>query len=285
MKYAVAFSLALSLFAWRVFTLIPGPDDPYYSRFTKGNFQGLVIGSSRAAQGIVPSQLGEGIYNFSFNSVISPYGPSYSRAILKKLSPDARGPFIIEVNPSQLVNSGLRERKDVYDFPEDGGPLDRMFFFNLDPNPEYVLRFRLLPYYRSPSSAPLRLHSDGWLETLPSAGNRMGRKAAIVRSYEDHFRTQALSEKRLIEFRRIVETLKARGPVLLVRLPTSPEIAAVEEKYFPDFSVRKLADDLGVASLDLLRLPGVETTDGDHLTTATAETVTGLIRDAIRSRP
>lgn len=281
MKYVVAIILAVSLFGWRIFTLIPEERDPYYLKFTKGNFKGLIIGSSRTAQGIIPSRIAPAIYNYSFNSIIAPYGPAYERAISGKVSPDARGPFIIEVNPSLLALSPIRERADVFTFPEDEGFLAKMWFSELDPNPEYVLRSRRTPAYRTPMKDPLKLHEDGWLEIPPNQQHEwMKKNGVMVNSYERLFRTHALSEKRITYLKSIVKSLSTRGEVFLIRMPTSPEVTAVEDKYFPGFDgfLTKLAHESGVRPINLFRMEGLVTKDGDHLTKDSAEKVSDLIR-------
>lgn len=286
MKYTIAFILAVSLLGWRIVSLVPGERDPYYLKFTRGKSNGLIIGSSRAGQGIIPSRLGPGIYNFSFNSIIAPYGTAYQKAIREKLAPESRGPFIIEVNPSLLALSPMRERSDVFSFPEDGGLLARMWFFDLDPNLEYVVRSRRTPFYRDPEKIILKLHPDGWLEIPPTPDPKPGqRKRIIAHSYEELFSTHILSRKRTAVLKEIIEELKSRGKVLLVRLPTSPEVAAIERRHFPDFSpvMNEMARAHGISFYDLYEAGEVTTRDGDHLTKESAEVITDLIGARIRA--
>lgn len=79
-----------------------GNTDTFYRRFTSPKQSNLILGNSRAAQGIQPTYLkslnGENFYNFSFTIFDSPYGETYLKAVQEKIKPDTKsGNFIITV--------------------------------------------------------------------------------------------------------------------------------------------------------------------------------------------
>jgi hypothetical protein len=121
-------------------------NDRFYSKFLhKSN--GLVLGSSRALLGLNPEAIAdscvqaEGILNFAFTQKTSPYGEVYYNAICNKLqSNQTNGLFILEVSPLSLSAAGDAQ-------PEKKLVLGEMFFFNLNPNPEYVFRNAQHPLY------------------------------------------------------------------------------------------------------------------------------------------
>jgi hypothetical protein len=69
-----------------------GKVDQFYLRFTSPAMDNLIIGTSRSAQGILPSTINEELnrkfFNFSFTIAHSPYGPVYLNSIKKKLNPN-----------------------------------------------------------------------------------------------------------------------------------------------------------------------------------------------------
>src|SRR5689334_18034252 len=89
--------------------LANGTTDEYYLRFTTGKQRSMMLGGSRAAQGLhpsvfnnvdAPSLFAGPMYNFAFTMGHSPYGATYREAIARKLDPDTRnGLFILQVDP------------------------------------------------------------------------------------------------------------------------------------------------------------------------------------------
>ena len=86
-----------------------GNTDTFYRRFTSPKQSNLILGNSRAAQGIQPAYLkslnGENFYNFSFTIFDSPYGETYLKAVQEKIKPGTKsGNFIITVDPWSVSN-------------------------------------------------------------------------------------------------------------------------------------------------------------------------------------
>lgn len=123
---------ALSLGVWAACTALffRGYTDDYYERVASPRQAALILGTSRAAQGLVPAEIASRelgvespLYNFAFASSISRYGEAYFEAIKKKLSeprPGQSGLFLLEVSPLAISTSkGASER-----FPNETRSLD-----------------------------------------------------------------------------------------------------------------------------------------------------------------
>lgn len=66
-----------------------GSTDPFYIRFTTPQQESLILGTSRAAQGLQPKVFDSisslDIYNYAFTIGHSPYGKTYLNSIKKKI--------------------------------------------------------------------------------------------------------------------------------------------------------------------------------------------------------
>ncbi|MEQ1860393.1 MAG: hypothetical protein ABMA13_10695 [Chthoniobacteraceae bacterium] len=266
--------------------------DAFYGKFTQPA-RSLVVGSSRAAQGIDPALLGaecaQPFLNFAFTNANSPYGPGYLRAIRRKVPADTRGGlFILEVNPLLVSIDLEKEREDESTFRERDLTLDRQFVFDLDPNFDYLLRnfreplYRLaLPEHRRANQA---LHASGWHEVRldESANARAARQRLGVQRYADVFARYRSSPLRVEWLRRTIAELRPHGRVVLVRIPTSPGMAELENAYAPDFSAR-MATTEGVEFFDFIGEGATyETTDGNHLTAAAARKFSAALGQRLR---
>ncbi len=125
-----------------------GTTDPYYWRFATPKQHSLIIGTSRAAQGLLPAyfdflsdgtQLEGPMYNFAFTALHSPYGPKYLRAISHKIHPTTKaGLFILTVDPWSL--STLKNTNDdAAFFRENQSPIGNLRCYSCRPNFDYLL--------------------------------------------------------------------------------------------------------------------------------------------------
>lgn len=94
----LSFSLVISiLFLW-ICSNADGYTDPFYMRFTTSKQNSLILGTSRAAQGLQPkffdSILKETILNYSFTVAHSPFGKTYLRSIKKKMDLNSKKRYI-----------------------------------------------------------------------------------------------------------------------------------------------------------------------------------------------
>ena len=267
--------------------VLRGGVDAFYGRFASPAAGSLVLGTSRAAQGIRPAvlaarlggQYDAPLLNYAFTLTHSPYGPAYLASIRRKLRPAVRnGLFIVAVDPWSLSAAGRAGKTAVEQFPEANSFIGQLREVSQSPNLAYLTRYQTKPLYRLPldfATATERLHPDGWLEVnigLDSAQVR-ARTARKLLDYQQLAATQHLSAGRLAALRQTIEFLKPHGRVVLVRLPVGPGLLALEQVYQPGFDaqMRQLAAGFTVQYVDY-SAAHYATTDGNHLQKAASET-------------
>jgi hypothetical protein len=286
LKIAAWLSLVLALHLIAA-CFADGTADEYYLRFTGNERQALVLGTSRAAQGIDPSALDHllprsiqvpGMLNFGFTIGHSPYGPAYFNAIRKKLDPATKhGLFIVCVDPWALsIPKGSAITLDG-PYPEDERMLGKQWWMTGTPNIEYLVRnygkgWGSLVVDPIPSTdAELLLHPNGRLEVQVEGDEDMEilRRLKKVEVYERYAEEQyEPAPFRVIHLTRTIELLKEHGTVFMVRLPIHKDILDIESFYWPGFSseMEHLANALNVAFLDHSGSMGsLRFTDGNHI--------------------
>lgn len=251
--------------------------DPFYLRFTSPKQSSLIIGTSRSAQGLVPSIINQelnrdDIYNFSFTIVHSPYGPIYFKQIKQKLTAtEKRGVFILNIDPWSVSVQVDQSNSSIY--TEKELALGKTLFINHSPNLTYLLFAYEGPYidfFRETPKGRVFLHDDGWLEVNAPMDekNISKRLAEKIKSYEEKVRAYRFSEFRWNYFRKTIEFLKDYGTVYLVRLPVHKSILSIDNKLIPNLNrrVEELADSLNVRYLDLSEeSENYIYVDGNHL--------------------
>ncbi|HEX8507541.1 MAG TPA: hypothetical protein VF630_19420 [Hymenobacter sp.] len=273
--------------------VLNGRVDAFYGRFTTPPAGSLVLGTSRAAQGIRPAVLAarlggrfeEPLLNYAFTLTHSPYGPAYLRSIQRKLRPGVKnGLFILAVDPWSLSLSGP---EGVY--PEDNSFIGQLNQVSQNPNLGYLTQYQTKPLYRlllDYATATERLHPDGWLEVNIGTDSAQVR-ARTARKLQDYRRlaaSQHLSPGRLAALRQTIGALQLHGRVCLVRLPIGASLLKLERTYQPRFDqqMRQLAAAAAVPYLDYSAAP-YATTDGNHLQKAASATFTEqLAKDIAR---
>ena len=258
-----------------------GGVDAFYGRFASPAAGSLVLGTSRAAQGIRPAVLAERLagqfegplLNYAFTLTHSPYGPAYLASIRRKLRPEVRhGLFLVAVDPWSLsAANGPAGAAEADVFPEAQSFIGQLHQVSQRPNLAYLTRYQTKPLYRLPldyATATERLHPDGWLEVnigLDSAQVR-ARTARKLLDYRRLAASQHLAPGRLAALRQTLTFLQPHGRVVLVRLPIGPGLRALEQQYQPTFDaqMRQLAADFSVQYIDYSAAP-YATTDGNHL--------------------
>ncbi|MGI4875164.1 MAG: hypothetical protein ACRYFX_28750 [Janthinobacterium lividum] len=257
--------------------------DAFYTRFTTPTAGSLVLGTSRAAQGVLPAvlraQLGSRYagpwLNYAFTLAESPYGPAYLASVRRKLAPGTKnGLFVLAVDPWSLSLAGPGAPGEAVVFPEDQGMIGQLHLVNQNPNPEYLARFLHRPLYEVLSrdtTSIEHLHPDGWLEIdLPNPAEDTSllheRTADKLFTYRAVAASSHLSAARLAALSQIIGLLQPHGRVVLVRLPTGPGLATLEAQYQPGFDalMQHTAATLGVLYLNYIGL-SYPTNDGNHL--------------------
>jgi len=289
--------------------------DAFYARFAAPPAGSLVLGTSRAAQAIKPSVLAarlgsryEGPWlNYSFTLAESPYGPGYLSSIKRKLMPGTRrGLFVLAVDPWSLsllnklpyrgATNPLRLGEKTVIFPEEKSMVSQLASVSQNPNLDYLAHYLHKPFYQlllNTDTARVieRLHPDGWLEIAlppPTANPALlqRRTAEKLATYRGLATSSHLAGQRLASLHSTIIFLQTHGQVVLVRLPTGPDMAAVETSYRPDFdqTMQKLANSCGIRYLNYLRLP-YPTNDGNHLTRGAAAQLSQRLADDLARLP
>jgi hypothetical protein len=276
--------VALSACVWATCTRLffNGYTDDYYLRVASPRQTGLIVGTSRAAQGLVPAEIdaralgaSAAPYNFAFASSLTRYGRAYFEAIGRKLAeqrPAQIGVFLLEVSPLAISIDATGTRE----FPEQETFVGKLSTFASDPNVEYPFYAARRGYdiidrsvRRWRGTGRLFLHDDGWLEVKPvaDASIELNIQQKLV-DYAQVFSVSRHSPERSEYLERTIVQLVARGRVALVVMPIDPRLRALEWSYMPDFDdrMRVLAERSRATYLDLSDLDArVVTNDGNHL--------------------
>lgn len=281
-----------------------GPStDPFYLRFTSPKQGSLVLGNSRAAQGIVPSVVnpivGEGsddyasLYNFSFTIGTSAYGQPYYKTLLRKLDVTGKRKSIsiLAVDPWSISTYNLDTTGKVAKFQEERSSPNNMHFLDISPNPEYLMknldnRASVIRSYFDPG--PMKIMDDGSLaiEIKRSKAQFERQLRLKVRTYQGYARAHRFSPERFRYLQLTIDTLKKHGPVFLVRIPIHPEMLRVEQSFMPDFDKRmnQLSAEFNVPYLNHVHEGHTyEMTDGNHLTRQSAITFSESLAREIKA--
>lgn len=234
--------IAITIFL-AILSLADGYTDPFYVRFTTPKQKNLILGTSKAAQGLIPSIFDSvnkvKIYNYAFTLAHSPYGSIYLNSIKKKLdSRTKNGIFILTVDPWS-VSSKLENPNDSASFREIDMVLDNTRYVDLNPNYFYLLSNLKGEYYSAlKMTGSSFLHQDGWLEISidmdsKSHEQRIAKKMKEYR--EKNLNKFKFSSLRFRYLKKTINFLSKHGEVYLVRLPVHPQMIKMENELMPEF--------------------------------------------------
>ncbi len=268
--------LALAISIGFVFSKADGYSDAFYLKFTSSKQSNLILGNSKAAQGLQPDILKQNFpkkefYNYAFAMYSSPYGNAYYESIQKKLNTDyADQTFILTIDPWSLCST-TKDPNDSLNFRENNSYLAAISNPNQKINYQYLFKYFDESYYKMLTKNPTAfLHDNGWLEvTLPvDQQSRERRTGFTINSYKDKVKTYKFSSLRFQYLLKTIDYLKKYGQVYLVRLPVHQELMEIERQLMPNFDQDiQMAIDLSSGYLDMSSNNGIyEYTDGVHLT-------------------
>ncbi len=272
-----------------------GRTDPFYMRFTTPPKDNLILGTSRSAQGLLPSEfsaiLGKEFFNYSFTIAHSPFGPVYLNSIKRKLNPDVKdGIFIITVDPWSISNN-QEDPNDSLKFSENTLALANVKNVNIYPNFEYLFKQFKGEYYKIITSPEKNgfLHDDGWYEvSVPMDSVAMTKRLKNkVNNYKrENLPGRQLSTVRLDYLLKTIEFLNIHGDVYLVRLPVSTPIFQIEEQFMANFDdIITPAIQASSGYLDLtVENDLYEYTDGNHLWKESGKKVSVKIASWIKAQ-
>lgn len=237
--------------------LADGRTDEFYLKFASPKQQSLIIGTSKAFQGLQPEIFnnvlqdnypGLQMFNYAFTLRHSPYGPVYFNAIKEKLDINStNGLFILAVDPWAL--SSMHNADSSINYLENTDILNRMSQFNGSPNFEYLVKNYKKPWTdiflskAGTETKKMLLHKDGWLEvTLPMDSALVVQR---TRNKIQNYRATNLIEYsatgsgvRMDYLEKTIQLLRKHGDVYLVRLPSHAEIIEMENQLMPGFDAK-----------------------------------------------
>ncbi|SFN47767.1 hypothetical protein SAMN05421594_2878 [Chryseobacterium oleae] len=274
-----------------------GNTDDNYMHFAVEKPKNIILGDSRSVQGIVPevlkNKLSAPFDNFSLNIAQSPYGEIYLNALKRKLDPDTKnGIFILTVNPWNLsLRNDVKRRED---YPEENSPFKNMYFYNMSPNYEYLLKnlnkswFRIYLDREAVVRSNTFLHKDGWMEVTVdmSKDSVNARIAKKTEEYQLMLNNYNLSEVRMKALNEIIDYLQPKGTVYLVRIPATRNIMNLENERFPEFSglMRDLSKKKNIKFYDFSgRCDDFAYTDGNHMYKESSKVLTAQIADSVKA--
>jgi hypothetical protein len=242
--------------------------DPYYVKLLAPSKGGLILGDSRALQGLDPDQFDFPIENFAFTIGHSPYDASYIKLIRKKI-PKGRGfQHLVSVTPWSLINN-TGSKEDLNPFFSERLKLP---FYN--PNFEYISKYMDLSFTNLFQLLPSHAFTTdkGWLKQRMDSGDLYleypRRVKEKIVNYENKYPEVKISleSQRVQNLMEIISLLKESGSVNIIRLPISSEMLELENKQFPAFNqlLQNIADLSNSSYIDLTDIR-VQTTDGNHI--------------------
>lgn len=299
-KSVIRFGVRLVLFlipglalVWVLMSTVdPSNVDEHYPKLCAGEVQGLFIGSSRMSQALNPEAVGKGtkwegaLLNFAFTNATSPYGALYSESVLRRAEDIEDGLFILEINPWILSRDSREEEPR-----EKGKTLDDLWSVSGHPNISYLLGKSKKQLWQlwTQEQGRLEISRDGWLKVAMELDSldlpqRYQEKLEAYRDILPHYRG---SSDRIQAFHELVEALKKKGEVVIVRIPVSEEMVALEKELALETT---LASDLEwLAServLDFTNDPeaaALVTHDGNHLHYSSALRFSQLVNEEIKA--
>ena len=251
--------------------------DYHYSKIT-GEGNSLIIGTSRASQGLIPEIIIENstfanlLLNFAFTSYNSPYCEAYLDAIEKKLNDSVRnGIFILEIDPFALVDDSNEKAPSKL--------FSQQIIMHGKTNYEYLYR-NVNPFYNiiinnNDLNKNCLAHQNGWLEVTLSKDSTeaLNRAKSKLVSVEKSVSFCKISEDKMMWLEKTIQMLQKHGTVLLIRIPAWQPITEVENKSFPLLQqrVRAIASAHSVQYFDFTKDNHLyKYVDGNHLTSESA---------------
>ncbi len=270
---------------------VDGYSDSFYINFTTPKQSSLILGTSRAAQGLQPkifdAILKKQFSNYSFTVLHSPFGETYLNSIKKKIDTNTKqGIFIIAVDPWSL-SSFTKSPEDSLSFREIKLALGNTKIVNIKPNPFYLMNNRDQRFYDLiiDKQSDFFLHDDGWLEVniaLDSLKEEdVDKKIKTYR--KGMLRKAQFSKTRFKYLLKTINFLNAYGEVYLVRLPIHEKMMTVDNALMAHFNEDiEEAITLSKGYLDLTTMnKDFHYTDGNHLHKSSGKIVSNIIANWI----
>ena len=302
-KFALKYFLFFALIGLFLLTTLPmflkGWVGEYYIHFLRPG-KSLIIGSSRAAQGLVSDEISTGygkkldLENFGFGAAVSSYGPVYLEAIKQKIAEsNEQELFILEVNPWTISCEKSNTNDDATLFPEAEGFIAKQWMHNANPNIEFVLRNNtpLYPLFLNRNRPNDVFSADNHSRLVVNVPmDSVSVKARLLSSnarFEFILSNSKFSSTRYSYLCKMVEYLSAKGKVVLVQMPIDKTVQNIENKLVPSFDalMQKAAAQNNALYLDYSDSTALAlTTDGTHLSNDAAKKFSLILGKDIKSK-
>jgi hypothetical protein len=282
-----------------------GNTDPYYMKLTDSEANSLVLGGSRASEGIIPTVLDsifpkdKGIqsFNFAFTNSDSPYGAIYLESIKQKLkSKDEKGIFLLSIHPWN-ISSLTDNPHDSIELRESELVLSEVTDVTSNPNLQYITKYygfgwgnTLLKKSENKLFKKLKdkqilkqgkwsfVHDDGWLQVISMMNDSVDLKKYENKSIENYMAAEKTAQYQLSNYRinylkKTIDYLKKHGEVYLVRFPVNEKIVTFENDRFPKFNglIGEITKDHEIQYLDYSHASkDYNYSDGNHLVNASS---------------
>lgn len=273
--------------------------DPYYLKLSRIHSEGLVVGTSRAAQAIEPSLFGD-VYNFAFTQSFSPFDSSYFD-LIKRFHPISESKKDkIQRNSNNKLHLVCVDPWAFCSFSGDAFESSNSSFVGKVTPPwisdisfSYLIKYKPTTWkeiYRNCMS-PHYVNNDGRF-VVEMDSNEM--EQHFKRNFKDKlsynkkkevYLKGRISPVRMRYFNQIVEYLQQDGKVVLVQLPVHKELSKLEDKFAPDFDsvINQFAHDNKIQFINLRTFhDSVKYTDGGHIWNGDVHKVSVWIKNKIK---
>jgi len=267
-----------------VFASADGTTDAYYKKLSSPKQSSMIVGSSRASQGIQPHVIDSvlrttGLFNYGFTINISPYGETYYNSISNKLNAASKnGLFIVAVTPWSVSEYKLGNKKEGK-YLEDDDILAKTSFVNMNPNIEYLVESLssknesiIRNKFRKGMYQTFFVNNNGWLEVTIESDmitNTARTQNKIISYKKRKTNYSGFSEYRFGYLKKTIELFKEHGQVYLVRIPVVDEMLEIENELVPNFDdiMNDTSKEYGIPYINIMPFNDqYNYTDGNHLT-------------------
>jgi hypothetical protein len=271
--------------------------DDFYVKYTHSKSNALIIGSSRALQGLNPdsvfknTEYSSNALNFAFTSANSPYSDVYLNAIKKVVDINSnKGIFVLEVNPMALCAKKDSMSGEI-EHREEKLPLAFQLFFNQSPNVEYIFKHYEKPLYKlfiqNNADDSFKIsHQNGWLEVKIKFDTIAFRKRRD-KNYKTYLKSYPNYSFDSLRYKKLNETivwLSNFGKVYLVRLPVDSKVLELENRNVTNFNelMQQIAANHKTEYIHFTQPEGsVYTIDGGHMHRYATSEVSKALNKAI----
>ena len=297
MNKFLRFIILITLFSLIIFLSIINfgdwSSDSFYYKVSSPKKSSMIIGSSRALQGLNPDVLNQNlnrsdIYNFAFTNLHSPYGAQYYIAIKNKLNKSKNNNiYFLAVNP-WTISSKVKNPNDEEKFRELKSNL-------LVENYNDDLAGKLKYYYTHYNNSligliynfrkTIELNENGYLKIrLREDSSRVERK---TKHYLDNMLPNyKFSKIRYNYLASTIKLLKDYGAIYLIRLPVHEKLYQIDNRLLENFDelMVDLSEKFNVNYINLsFYKDEYSYTDGNHLDYESAKKVSELVAFEIKS--